>query len=150
MSRPAFDPRVDYYRLMGVKPDATPEQIHAAYRRLARAYHPDIHPGSSAAVVRMARLNVAKSILLDGATRAAYDLSRERIRNSGEPIRARNSPGESARAAHARASTPRSPWSFDRNAALTLVIVAPLVVALLVYVVTGAQVAAQPMPFLVC
>jgi curved DNA-binding protein CbpA len=150
MTHAPFDQRVDYYRLMGVEPDATPEQIHAAYRRLARAYHPDIHPGSTVAIVRMARLNVAKSVLLDGATRAAYDLSRERIRNSGEPIRARNSSDDSARAAQARPTTPRSPRSFDRNAALMLVIVAPLVVALLVYVVTGAQVAAQPVPFLVC
>jgi curved DNA-binding protein CbpA len=150
MSRPAFDPRVDYYGLLGVESSATPTQIHSAYRRLARAYHPDIHPGSAESIVRMARLNVAKSILLDGATRAAYDLSRDRIRNSGESIRARNSPDVSARAAHARASTPRSPWSFDRNAALMLVIVAPLVIALLVYVLTGAQVAAEPVPFLVC
>jgi DnaJ-class molecular chaperone len=150
MTHAPFDRRVDYYRLMGVKPDATPEQIHAAYRRLARAYHPDIHPGSSAAVVRMARLNVAKSILLDDATRAAYDLSRERIRNSAESIRARNSAGDSARTVQARSTTPRSPRSFDRNAALMLVIVAPLVVALLVYVVTGAQVAAHPVPFLIC
>jgi curved DNA-binding protein CbpA len=150
MSHAPFDQRVDYYRLMGVKPDATPEQIHAAYRRLARAYHPDIHPRSSAAVARMARLNVAKTILLDGATRAAYDLSRERIRNSSEPSRARNPSDKSARDAQARSTTPRSPRSFDRNAALMLVIVAPMVVALLVYVVTGAQVAAQPAPFLVC
>jgi len=150
MSRPAFDPRVDYYRLLGVEPSATPEQIHSAYRRLARAYHPDIHPGSAETIVRMARLNVAKSILLDGASRAAYDLSRERIRNSSEPIRARNSPDDSARAVQARSTTPRSPRPVDRNAALMLVIVAPLVVALLVYVVTGAQVAAKPVSFLVC
>jgi curved DNA-binding protein CbpA len=150
MTHAPFDQRVDYYRLMGVKPDATPEQIHAAYRRLARAYHPDIHPGSAETNVRMARLNVAKSVLLDAPTRAAYDLTRERARNWGEPFRVRNSSDDSARAVHARSTTPRSPRSFDRNAALTLVIVAPLVVALLVYVVTGAQVAAQPMPFLVC
>jgi curved DNA-binding protein CbpA len=149
MSRPAFDPRVDYYRLLGVEASATPEQIHSAYRRLARAYHPDIHPGSAESIVRMARLNVAKSILLDGATRTAYDLSRERIRNSSEPSRARNSSDTSARAVQARSGTPRSPRSFDRNAVLMLVIVAPLVIALLVYVVTGAQVAAQPVPFLI-
>jgi DnaJ-class molecular chaperone len=129
MTHAPFDQRVDYYRLMGVEPDATPEQIHSAYRRLARAYHPDIHPGSAETIVRMARLNVAKSILLDRSTRAAYDLSRGHAHDSRSAVRGR---------------------SFDRNAALTLVIVAPLVVALLVYVVTGAQVAAQPVPFLVC
>jgi DnaJ-class molecular chaperone len=137
MTYAPFDQRVDYYRLLGVKPDATPEQIHAAYRRLARAYHPDIHPGSSAAVVRMARLNVAKSVLLDAPTRAAYDLSRSHAHASSCAVRPPT-------------ATPKSGRSFDRNAALTLVIVAPLVIALLVYVVSGAQVAAQPAPFLVC
>jgi curved DNA-binding protein CbpA len=137
MTHAPFDQRVDYYRLMGVKTDATPEQIHAAYRRLARAYHPDIHPGSSAAIARMARLNVAKSVLLDGSTRAAYDLSRRHVHDSGCAVRPPT-------------ATPEGGRSFDRNAALTLFIVAPLVVALLVYVVTGAQVAAQPTPFLVC
>jgi DnaJ-class molecular chaperone len=137
MSRAAFDPHVDYYRLMGVKPDATPEQIHAAYRRLARAYHPDIHPGSSAAIARMAHLNVAKSVLLDAPTRAAYDLCRRHAHDSGCAVRPPT-------------ATPKSGRSFDRNAALVLVIVAPLAVALLVYVVTGAQVATEPTPFLIC
>jgi DnaJ-class molecular chaperone len=136
MSRPAFDPRVDYYRLLGVEPSATPEQIHSAYRRLARAYHPDIHPGSAETIVRMARLNVAKTILLDGATRAAYDVSRGHADDSRCAVRTPT-------------ATPKSSRSFDRNAALMLVIVAPLVIALLVYVVTGAQVASQPVPFLI-
>ena len=136
MSRPAFDPRVDYYRLLGVESSATPEQIHSAYRRLARAYHPDIHPGSAETIVRMARLNVAKSVLLDAPTRAAYDLSRRHAHASSRAVRSPT-------------ATPKSGRSFDRNAALMLVIAAPLVVALLVYVVSGAQVAAQP-ALLVC
>jgi DnaJ-class molecular chaperone len=122
---------------MGVKPDATPDQIHAAYRRQARAYHPDIHPGSAETIARMARLNVAKSVLLDAPTRAAYDLSRRHAHDSGCAVRPPT-------------ATPKSGRSFNRNAALTLVIVAPLVVALFVYVVTGAQVAAKPASFLVC
>jgi curved DNA-binding protein CbpA len=150
MSRLPFDPRVDYYRLLGVESSATREQIHSAYRRLARAYHPDVHPGSAETIVRMARLNVAKSVLLDAPTRAAYDLCRERVRNSGEPIRTRNSTDDSARVVHARSTPPWIPSTFERDAALVLVIVAPLVVALLVYVLTGAQVAAKPVPFLIC
>jgi DnaJ-class molecular chaperone len=137
MTHAPFDQRVDYYQLMGVKPDATPAQIHAAYRRLARAYHPDLHPGSAETIVRMARLNVAKSVLLDAPTRAAYDLSRSQAHDSGYAVRTPT-------------ATPKDSRTFDCVAAVLLVIVAPLVVALLFYVVTGAQVAAQPVPFLVC
>ena len=53
--------------------------------------------------MRIARLNVAKSILLDGPMRAAYDLSPERVRNSGEPYML-------------GPASPRSPRSLDRNA----------------------------------
>src|ERR671933_1814194 len=73
MPRVPFDPATDYYSLLGVAANASAEEIQAAYRRLAKAYHPDLNAGSSVAAARMARLNVAKSVLLDPATRAAYD-----------------------------------------------------------------------------
>jgi DnaJ-like protein len=76
MARVPFDPATDYYGLLGVSPGAPPEQIQAAYRRLAKAYHPDLNAGSSVAAARMARVNVAKTVLLDPLTRAAYDQQR--------------------------------------------------------------------------
>src|SRR3981189_3068667 len=71
-----FDPATDYYRLLGVTPGAPAEEIQAAYRRLAKEFHPDLHAGSTIAAERMARGNVAKSVLLDPETRASYDQSR--------------------------------------------------------------------------
>lgn len=82
MPRVPFDPATDYYGLLGVPPSAPPEAIQAAYRRLAKAYHPDLNAGSLVAAARMARVNVAKTVLLDPLTRAAYDQQR---RAHGKP-----------------------------------------------------------------
>jgi DnaJ-class molecular chaperone len=122
----------DYYRVLGVKPDATAEEIHCAYRHLARAYHPDIHPGSAEASIRMARLNAAKSVLLDPRARAAYDLGR----NGAHP-----------RVRQVRAE-PKRTGRFDFGTAMMLIVVGPLVLGALVYFVTGVQVAVRPLPLL--
>ena len=70
MARVPFDPSTDYYQVLGVGPGADNEEIQAAYRRLAKEYHPDLHADSLIAAARMARVNVAKSVLLDRDTRA--------------------------------------------------------------------------------
>jgi curved DNA-binding protein len=70
----------DYYEILQPSPDAEQEVIEAAYRRLARKYHPDVSkdPGASD---RMRLLNQAFEVLGDPATRAAYDRSRTPKRN---------------------------------------------------------------------
>lgn len=62
----------DYYRVLGVPRDATPEQIKKAYRQLARKYHPDVNQAADAAA-RMKALNEAYSVLSDAEQRNAYD-----------------------------------------------------------------------------
>jgi hypothetical protein len=148
MRRPAFDPATDYYQLLGVTPAATADEIQAAYRRLAKAFHPDLHAGSSVAAARMARLNVAKSVLLDRDARARYDQQRalRRVAPVGVPHPARAAPRASYRPPPPR-TTPRPGArrsGLDRTTALLLVIVVPLVGALLLYVVQAVQMAGQP------
>ena len=85
MARVPFDPSTDYYQVLGVGPGADNEEIQAAYRRLAKEYHPDLHADSLSAAARMARVNVAKSVLLDPDTRANYD----QLRTGRRPVGAR-------------------------------------------------------------
>jgi len=62
----------DYYDILEVSPDAEPEAIDAAYRRLERRYHPDVYTGTDAAE-RLRELDEAHAALRDPAKRALYD-----------------------------------------------------------------------------
>jgi len=63
----------DHYKTLGVPRTATPEAIKAAYRRLARKYHPDVSR-EPLAELRFKEVGEAYKVLKDPATRAAYDL----------------------------------------------------------------------------
>ena len=66
---------LDPYKTLQVDPEAEDEVIQAAYRRLARKYHPDLAPGEEAAA-RMAAINAAWELIGDPAARAAFDRGR--------------------------------------------------------------------------
>ena len=63
----------DYYEVLGVDRDASPEQIKKAFRRLARATHPDANPGDPAAEARFRQIAEAYEVLSDPAKRDRYD-----------------------------------------------------------------------------
>lgn len=63
----------DYYEVLGVSRTATQDEIKAAFRRLARQYHPDAHPDDPNAAERFKEVNEAYQVLSDEQKRAAYD-----------------------------------------------------------------------------
>lgn len=75
----------DHYATLGLGPAASDAALARRYRQLARRFHPDAHPGASAAelselVDRMQAVNAAWEVLGDPAKRARYDDDRARPR----------------------------------------------------------------------
>lgn len=63
----------DYYKILGVRRNASRAEIKSAYRKLARLRHPDVNPGSEEAAREFTLLSKAYHILIDPQERAYYD-----------------------------------------------------------------------------
>lgn len=63
----------DYYKVLGVERDASPKAIKAAYRRLARQYHPDVNKGDKKAEEKFKQVAEAFAVLSDPDKRSRYD-----------------------------------------------------------------------------
>ncbi len=70
----------DYYKVIGVTPGASEEEIKSAYRRMAKKYHPDAHPGDEGCERRFREINEAYGVLGDPEKRKKYDTDNSRPR----------------------------------------------------------------------
>ncbi len=78
----------NHYATLGLDRRCTPAQIRAAYRALAKQFHPDVNPHSPAAIARTQQLNAAREILSDPDLRTAYDRELGAPKKSSAPARA--------------------------------------------------------------
>jgi DnaJ-class molecular chaperone len=63
----------DYYATLGVSKTAPEKEIKAAYRKLARKYHPDVNPGDNNAEAKFKEVSEAYEVLSDADKRKKYD-----------------------------------------------------------------------------
>ncbi|HLI55294.1 MAG TPA: molecular chaperone DnaJ [Acidimicrobiales bacterium] len=79
----------DYYKVLGVPENASAKDIGKAYRKLAKQYHPDAHPGNED---RFKEISAAYDVLGDEAKRKEYDEVR-RLGAAGNPFAGAGRPG---------------------------------------------------------
>jgi molecular chaperone DnaJ len=63
----------DYYEILGVKKDASQDDLKKAFRHLARKYHPDLNKGSKESEEKFKEVNEAYQVLSDPQKKAQYD-----------------------------------------------------------------------------
>ncbi|MDD6044386.1 MAG: molecular chaperone DnaJ [Clostridia bacterium] len=65
--------KADYYEILGINKDASESDIKSAFRKAAKRYHPDLHPGDAEAEKKFKEINEAYEILSDPQKKAQYD-----------------------------------------------------------------------------
>ena len=110
-----MDGFADLYALLGVAPQAEPDVIRAAYRALARRYHPD-RTGAVNRDSRMAEINQAYEVLSCPERRRAYDQWRHRSDQRQHVARSQSS--VAWRTPSARLDCPSVLTTYDRHGRL--------------------------------
>ena len=63
----------DYYEVLGIDKSASADDIKKAYRKKAKEFHPDLHPGDKECEQKFKEVNEAYEVLSDADKRAKYD-----------------------------------------------------------------------------
>jgi curved DNA-binding protein len=82
---------IDYYEVLGIPRNATPEEIKSSYRKLARKLHPDLNPNDKEANKKFQQINEANEVLSDPEKRKKYDQYGKDWEHSEEFEKARQS-----------------------------------------------------------
>lgn len=107
---------IDAYKVLQVDPEAEDEVIVAAYRRLARKYHPDVAPDTESAA-RMAAINAAWELIGDPTRRVAYDRQRVAAARPSPPVPPPAAPTPAAAPTQRPPETVSSDWTSGRSSA---------------------------------
>ena len=67
------DQKRDYYEVLGVSKSVSDDELKKAFRKMAKQYHPDLHPGDKEAEAKFKEINEAYEVLSDKTKRARYD-----------------------------------------------------------------------------
>lgn len=137
----------NYYQILNVKYNATQEEIKAAYRLLAKKYHPDINPGNPDKEEKFKQIAQAYKTLSDKNKRARYDLSllRKAYQKPPPSNPATNpyqygSPFDQKRTTHTRRpfqrryTTPREPVTYSKQAYILSGILLFIIIIGVVYI----------------
>ncbi len=88
----------NYYEILEVSPNASPDEIKTAFRKLARRYHPDVNPGDLTAEEKFKDINEAYEVLSDEEKRSQYNEFNRYVQQKSKKKSSFNRNGNSATA----------------------------------------------------